>query len=387
MSQSAVQVRHSFTAPTPRPPHPYHTRASTPNRPIGPRRVPNRRVARPLRPSRPRRGRHSYPQVCHSLRRNRYIAPSYLEEVRAIKGKVRPRKKRARWTLETSIWAPRKEEGNSRDFFETPQSMRKLFEADWNVAVRAHELGWYIVKCHNDPSTWRDLDRNGTHDEVDEVREALWQHHRAIYGCFEYYSALYSDTETAPGEPDVYNMTLNAYMVWIDACKMVSKKLTHGEFETVFAIVNAVDKATIDEDRLNSKSTLNRQEFLQCLVRCAIVLYVKRGTIGDVSDAVGQFLANNMLRHLPPQAVQNSNAFRARSPSNPRASRPAPSSHAAGDRVRVAAPTTPSPALPGLAPNMPLRTQGSASAITRSPRRFWRGTSRRLTRSTASTPR
>ena len=58
--------------------------------------------------------------------------------------------------------------------------MRRLFLADWNVAVRSHELGWYIVKCHHEPSTWRDLDRAADHDEVGEVREALWLHHHKV---------------------------------------------------------------------------------------------------------------------------------------------------------------------------------------------------------------
>ena len=53
------------------------------------------------------------------------------------------------------------------------------------------------------------------HDEVDEVREALWQHHRVLYGAFDYYSTLYSDNENSPGEPDVFNMSFTAYMAMV----------------------------------------------------------------------------------------------------------------------------------------------------------------------------
>ena len=53
-----------------------------------------------------------------------------------------PRRKarwvRPRWQLATSCWQPRME-GNSRDFLETEEAMRRLFEADWAVAVRAHD--------------------------------------------------------------------------------------------------------------------------------------------------------------------------------------------------------------------------------------------------------
>ena len=243
------------------------------------------------------------------MSRNRFVLDERLMEVAAIKGK---KKKRQRWSLETSCWAPRKLWGLSRDFFETSEALRSLFMADWDVAVRSHELGITIVKCQRDPSSWRDIDRNGTHDEVDEVREALWANARHIYAAHEYYSALYSDHETVTGEPDVYNMTLNAYMSWVEQCRVISKRLPHGEFETIWSIVNADDRQTKAEDKFNDRKTLNRQEFLQTLVRCAITCYVKRGTIGDVSDAVQMFMSNNMVSNLPPLCLQNSNAFRKR---------------------------------------------------------------------------
>ena len=93
---------------------------------------------------------------------------------------------------------------------------------------------------------------------------------------------------------------------------MVSKRVPQGEFETIWAIVNAVDRSTAHEDTFNKGRYLNRQEFMQTLVRCAIAVYVKRGAIGDVSDAVNQLMVQNLLKNVPPAATQNSNAFRKR---------------------------------------------------------------------------
>jgi len=254
---------------------------------------------------------HSESISRRSLSRHRFfINEPAGGPVQAIVRKVRKRRK-PRWQLEDSIWAPRQLWGNSRDFFETPEALRKMFLADWNVAVRAHDLGWLIVKSHHDPTTWRDIDKNGTHDEIDEVSDALWKHHRVVYGIFEYYSTLYSDVETSSGEPDVYAMSFNGWMRFVAECRLISKRVTHSEFEVIWAIVNAADRATASEDRFNSKSALNRQEFMQCLVRCAITVYVQRGTIGDVSDAVTQLLSS-LTSCLPPAAMQNSNAFRKR---------------------------------------------------------------------------
>jgi hypothetical protein len=134
------------------------------------------------------------------LRRNRYFLREQLEQAQAIR--ARRRRKRHLWRLETSCWAERKRSGNSLDFFETTDAMRSMFDTDWAIAAKAHELSWHIVKCQNAPTTWRDLDRSNAEGEVGEVRDALWAHHRLLYAAYDYYSCLYSDTEIAPGEPD-----------------------------------------------------------------------------------------------------------------------------------------------------------------------------------------
>ena len=112
--------------------------------------------------------------------------------------------------------------------------MRTLFMNDWHVAVRSHDLAWYIVKVHHDPGTWKDIDRNGVHDEVDEVREQLWRHHRLLYNTFDFYSALYSENENSPGEPDVFNMSFNAYMNVVERTRMISKGCSIGELSLSF---------------------------------------------------------------------------------------------------------------------------------------------------------
>ena len=174
--------------------------------------------------------------------------------------------------------------------------------------VRTHQLSMLILG-NRAPSGMgrRDMEHDGGGD-VDRVREVLWQHHRLIYGSFDYYASLYSEGQTAEGEPDIYNMSFNAFLRFMDQCQLVSKDVSKGEFQTVWFAVNAVDKATADEDEFNSKSSLNRQEWLQVLVRCAILLHSKR----DVSESVNELLTHNLLRLLPPAALQNSNAFRKR---------------------------------------------------------------------------
>jgi len=143
------------------------------------------------------------------------------------------------------------------------------------------------------------------------VKEMLLQYQHVLYGAFDYLSVLYSDQELAAGEPDCFNISFNAFMSFASTVGLVSKKVTHGEFETIWSVVNAVDDATKGVDRHNSVRTLNRQEWIQALVRCAVAVYIPRDQqSGNVCQAVEMLMKRNLLAHLPAAAVQNSNVFR-----------------------------------------------------------------------------
>ena len=267
--------------------------------------------------------RASHMRHTHDVRRNRYIMRERLEHAMAIKGRARRRRKRTPWRLDTSVWAERKASGNSLDFFETPEALRAMFDVDWAIASKAHSLAWHIVKCQRDPRTWKSLERGGNYGEVDEVRDALWEHAKLIYGAYDYYACLYSesgepvgDDSKAAVEVDVYNISFASFMNMCEHNGMVSRQAPAGEFEVIWSIVNAKDKAlSAEEDKHNQDKFLNRQEFLQCLVRCAVAVFVKRGTMGDVSDAVHQLIVGKLMGNLQkrcPAAVQSSNAFRTR---------------------------------------------------------------------------
>ena len=101
-------------------------------------------------------------------------------------------------------------------------------------------------------------------------------------------------------------------MTFARHCNLFTKRTPPETYELIFSVVNADDRATKGDDLLNDSKYLNRQEFLQCLVRMAIAYYVQGGQLTDVSDAVGQFMTENVGPNLPAEASQSSNAFRKR---------------------------------------------------------------------------
>eukprot|EP00966_Prymnesium_polylepis_P228094 5278354-Prymnesium_polylepis.1 len=103
------------------------------------------------------------------------------------------------------------------------------------VARQSHGLEQMIIK-RDDDEAWRDDDGDGIHDEVAEVRDALWHCAHEIYGIFEYFSVLFSDGEDAVGEPSVFDMSFNAFLEFIRKAQLPTKELPMGEFETIWVL-------------------------------------------------------------------------------------------------------------------------------------------------------
>lgn len=214
------------------------------------------------------------------------------------------KKKSPRFRLSESCWAER------GAFFETDDVLRPMFEHDWWIASRSHYLNVFIVQKCRDPKAWRDIDRDGSHDEVDEVRDALFRHVRMVYGAFDYYAALSSELDPS-GEPDVFNISFDAFMQFVDRCRMTSESCPRHVFKSILALVDKKDYKTDSDDKFNASKSLNRQEFMQAVVRSAIAIWMETsGTTNDPSEAINTFLVENLLSNLPAEALQNRDKFR-----------------------------------------------------------------------------
>lgn len=66
------------------------------------------------------------------------------------------------------------------------------------------------------------------------------------------------------------------------------------------------------EEKYNKKKGLNRQEFLQCLVKIACMRYVQSGEIIDVSDAAHRLFRVDIEPRLDSRVFIEGNEFRKR---------------------------------------------------------------------------
>jgi hypothetical protein len=247
------------------------------------------------------------------------------------------------WSLDGSIWEPRKAHSNSHDYFETASALNRMVKNDWIVARSHHHLDQYIVK------TCRAIRGNPEHlhdgetanqlfnaPEVRAIEEVLYRHARVVYGAFEYYSVTSHMSETGIGlldtggrkigslaasadQLDVHGITSHGFFQFCTDCAIEEDGCTHSELSGIWRMVNSQDSGTIlraaEAEYHNLVTFLTRHEWLQCLVRIAVHLHCRADPRtgvagGNVAEALDKMCYSRLAGKLPPEAMQSSDAFR-----------------------------------------------------------------------------
>jgi hypothetical protein len=134
----------------------------------------------------------------------------------------------------------------------------------------------------------------------------LWEFHDLIYVVFDYYAATgVSD--------DFTHLNLNVFTQFCADCRLIDKgsgfcKQTH--FDQLFISVDSSNAGGKTDEKFNRKKALNRQEFLQCLVKAACMKYVQPGILLDVSEAVHRLFIADIEPKLDTRVFAESNDFR-----------------------------------------------------------------------------
>jgi len=207
------------------------------------------------------------------------------------------------------VWTPRKLFGNAKDFYETSAALRSTFDADWSLALQSHGLSLAILRRDVSGGAALDGDGNGTHDVIDEVSEVLAGSARLIFGVFDYYAALVEETRDSSGELNVFKMTFNAYMDWARRCRLVTPHCNASLLQFVWVQVNAIDAATAKANEFNHLKMMVRYEFIEAIVRIAMLSYNDSGLEMTVAAAVGRVLTL-VATHAAPEAKHDANLFR-----------------------------------------------------------------------------
>ena len=279
------------------------------------------------------------------VRRNKYMLPEThnpfappprYHQVFSKKRSVK------QWNLEESIWAGRRKHGNSHDYFENADALRRMVESDWRMARMHHGLDHHIVKASRATaaevkSAERSAGGAFNAPEVIAVEAVLIRHARVVYGAFDYYSVVsrvhkngvslfdargqkIDSLKSAADVLDVHGVSKEGFFRFCAECGFEDDVgCSHSDLKNVWSMINAHDSGTFNRaaetEAHNLVSHLNRHEWLQALVRIAVRLYCRidpgTGTVhGDVAEALDKMCYSKLAGRLPREATQSSNAFR-----------------------------------------------------------------------------
>ena len=137
---------------------------------------------------------------------------THQQRVIALDDAVRdgPPVKRA-WKIEESIWAPRRKWADSRDFYDTPECLRKALEADWRMAGGGAGDGFdrFILKHHKVAG--------GPTEALELVLNTLEKYVNEIYCLFDAYAMQ--------GSGDFTHIQMNSYKDFLLDCDLSKRAL------------------------------------------------------------------------------------------------------------------------------------------------------------------
>jgi hypothetical protein len=212
----------------------------------------------------------------------------------------------AQWSLRVSVWAKRKIE--TGDFYDTKKVRNAAFETDFENLL-SKERFTNMINLYDD---------EGGKDEINEVREALYSCYNILLDAFEFYSFM------GKGYRHSHVIDINAFNVFVEDCDLADNKTCNPtDIQNIFEFENAEENTedAVDKNSMNDDSALMRFEFLGCIVRLAVVKYIKSNVVDDVSEAVQLICKNNIQKHLGPEAICDSNDFRKHRMYNPHTDR------------------------------------------------------------------
>ena len=107
----------------------------------------------------------------------------------------------------------------------------------------------------------------------------------------------------------------NEFMHFVDECHLserLHKSCSPEHFSQLFMVVNTNSvggQSAVEPPSVNPKNMLNRREWIELLVRIAIMRYVHTGVDPDVSESLHRLLTD-LGQRVPKMSLQDSNSFR-----------------------------------------------------------------------------
>ena len=236
------------------------------------------------------------------VRFNRFHVVQALENVVVAQKPVRPIKREVEvyvndvemnFTIPKSIFGPRVPESmkNQGDlgYYDNPDKIRKCLELDMSLALKTHKM---------DSS----IEQQGGPDEAKAVLDVIIEFGHVIYGVYDFYCTL------SKGD-DICHM-------WVPGFKRFIMDIGFEDKDSKTCTPNDVLKLwkMLNSDPTESANYINRYEWLQCLIRLAMMKYcpevVKDPEPNSVASALRKLITADIDRCVDRRALADTNLFR-----------------------------------------------------------------------------
>lgn len=169
--------------------------------------------------------------------------------------------------LDKSVFAPRKQECPSKDYYDTARVYNTMFRIDWS-------------RCWDKSGFQRTVTKHvgGNMSIVDSTKSVLKKNYRDLVMIFDHFCCCNSDQES-------FCLLLNAFSEWLVFCHIPdpnSDKTSHcklSDIDGLFVATNYEEKTKDAEKKklneANQDRALMRTEFLEIIVRIAMAKFAR----------------------------------------------------------------------------------------------------------------
>lgn len=216
-----------------------------------------------------------------------------------------------------SIWGPRAEGCDAKDFYDTAKVHMQRFDSDWR---RLLALGATREIIRQSKTKGDDV---ASAEAVDRVSKVMNEHYMSIGILFSYYASYGNE---------LHYLTLNGWTQLTEDFRLVknsSKFCKKADCDRLFIAVDSMSAVLEREQARTSRNTshspsstkravegedrqkaMSRVEFMAALIHMAINRYVRTKEMADVAEAVDQLLEMEIAARLHPRTMASPNDFR-----------------------------------------------------------------------------
>jgi Ran GTPase-activating protein (RanGAP) involved in mRNA processing and transport len=215
------------------------------------------------------------------------------------------------WNIKHSVFHDRLSIAPSKSKLDTLETYQNLFDSDWGELVKRKGLGDILMI--NTPGAEGGNTLEKAKQEIEEIKDEVRKRYRIVSDLYLYYGAMDGNRS---GER--FTIDENGWETFAANCGIIRGGKNYQKVREkilgLFALANEEygnEDESSEENNLNPDGSLLRFEFLEALLRTALLKFVVlEKKTKDLSDSVDMLFDVHILPNLPKECQVDANTFR-----------------------------------------------------------------------------